>query len=627
MNSFKKILALCFAVLMCVLAVSCGDDPVVTEDSTASTSGSAATETSATETTASSTEDPIVDPVVITDDDNVLLSEKHGEFLTVKYNPHYCTITVEEKQGLGSSSTITVSVEMKPGYTFNGFSENKAIANGGKAIETTSYSKYYAEATTLWVNCSMDYVYHVNGGMTASGDEMYTEKADVTFYKNPNTMWENGTFVRDGYVLTEYNTEPDGTGTGVGLGSRPFVGGKSTVDLYCIWEKETDASDFTYEKSANAVAITGYTGTADTVVVPAKIEGLPVTSIGVSAFAKSTVKKIVLPSSVTAVRSQAFARSSLETLVMTDKITVIDDSVVNVCTNFQNLRVNAAKAPSNPGYLESNTKFDYLLWAKDRKKIVYVAGSSGQFSFVASEVEEALGGEYVVINYGTNANISGSLWMEMLKNFMNEDDILLWAPEDGSYLYGNTRMASQFWRSNECNYDVLRYINIGNYSSVFSSYQSYHGSLSASNRSYALFSEAVNNNGDLFNARVSEPGKFMGDNYRLNQFAAITDEYLMADQLYEMMENGVRFYIGFSPKIAEIAYDKAKTYHTPETFAAYMNKLAEKYGGTPIAKGEEHVFEAKYFADSAWHMTAEGAHMNTQVVIADLLAQFAKEAQ
>lgn len=626
MKLLKKVLAFFFAVLMCFLVVSCGETPEETRDSTESTSGS--TEMSSTETTASSSDDPVVPPVEEDPDaDNVLLSEKHGEYLTVKYNPHYCTIHVEEKQGLGSSSTITVSVEMKPGYAFDGFSENKAIANGGAAINKSSYAKYYTAETTLWVNCSMTYVYHTNGGKTASGEETYTQKADVTFYKNPNTMWENGTFVRDGYVLTEYNTAPDGSGTGISLGSRPFVGGKSTVDLYCIWEKETDASDFTYNKSANAVAITGYTGTADTVVIPAKIEGLPVTEIGTNAFAKSTVKKIVLPSSVTAVRSGAFARSSLETLVMTDKITAIDDSAVSVCKNFQNLRVNAAKAPTNPGYLESNTKFDYLLWAKNRKKIVYVAGSSGQFSFVASEVEEALGGEYAVVNFGTNANVSGSLWMEMLKNFMNEDDVLLWAPEDGSYLYGNTKLNDRFWRSNECNYDVLRYINIANYSGVFTAYQTYHGALSASDRSYAIFNESVNNNGDLFNARVSEPSKFMGDNYRLNQFASIVDEYLMADQLYEMMENGVRFYIGCSPKIAEIAYDQAKTYHTPETFAAYMDKLVQKYGGTPIAKGEEHVFEAKYFADSAWHMTAEGAHMNTQVVIADLLAQFAKEAQ
>ncbi|MBQ0009632.1 MAG: leucine-rich repeat protein [Ruminococcus sp.] len=625
MSLLKKGLAVFFAVLMCVLAVSCGEEPVETSGSTESTSGS--TETTSTETTASSQEDPIVPPVEDIDSDNVLLSEKHGEYLTVKYNPHYCTVHVEEKQGLGSSSTITVSVEMKPGYAFDGFSENKAIANGSKSYNKTSYSKTYTAETTLWVNCSMTYVYHANGGKTASGEETYTDKADVTFYKNPNTMWENGTFVRDGYVLTEYNTAPDGTGTGISLGSRPYVGGKSSIDLYCIWEKETDASDFTYDKSANAVTITGYTGVGDTVVVPAKIEGLPVTAIGMSAFAKSSVKKIVLPSSVTTVKPQAFGKSSLETLVMTDKVIDIEDSVISACQNFQNLRINAAKAPTNPGYLESNTKFDYLLWAKNRKKIVYVSGSSGQFSFVASEVEAALDGEYAVVNLGTNANISGSLWMEMLKSFMNKDDVLLWAPEDGSYLYGNTKINDRFWRSNECNYDILRYINIGNYSGVLSAYKTYQSGLSESNRSYAIFNESVNNNGDLFNARVSEPGKFMGDNYRLNQFAPITDEYLMADQLYEMMENGVRFYIGSSPKVAEVAYDKAKTYHTPESFAAYMDKLVQKYGGTPIAKGEDHVFEAKYFADSAWHMTAEGAHLNTQVVIADLKAQFAKEAE
>lgn len=248
-----RIFALILAISMCMGIVACGNKPEETTGSSstsATTSGSGETTgitsdptgtTSTTDTTSSGT----VDPPAPTPIYNKLLAEKHGEYLTVKYNPAYCELSVSTKEGIGDSYKATVTVTMKDGYKFKGFSFDSGIANGKEiASMKTEYTFDVEKECTLFVNCAMTYAYHLNGGAHVSGKDTVEYDADVTYYKNPNSLPERGYFKRDGYVLVEYNTKADGTGEGTSLGSRPYVGDRAKIDLYCIWAKEAPASDF-----------------------------------------------------------------------------------------------------------------------------------------------------------------------------------------------------------------------------------------------------------------------------------------------------------------------------------------------------------------------------------------------
>lgn len=64
--------------------------------------------------------------------------------------------------------------------------------------------------------------------------------------------------------------------------------------------------DFTYEVANGAVTITGYTGGGGEVVIPEKIEGLPVTTIGARAFMGARLVTLVIPGNVATVGDQAF---------------------------------------------------------------------------------------------------------------------------------------------------------------------------------------------------------------------------------------------------------------------------------------------------------------------------------
>jgi autotransporter-associated beta strand protein len=78
------------------------------------------------------------------------------------------------------------------------------------------------------------------------------------------------------------------------------------------------STPFNFVAANGAVTITGYTGADTAPVIPATINGLPVTAIGASAFAnKSTLTRVTIPDSVTSIGDQAFAYCSglLEILV------------------------------------------------------------------------------------------------------------------------------------------------------------------------------------------------------------------------------------------------------------------------------------------------------------------------
>ncbi len=75
---------------------------------------------------------------------------------------------------------------------------------------------------------------------------------------------------------------------------------------------------FTYTTNNGTITITGYTGPGGDVRIPGTTNGLPVTSIGLWAFAYcSSVTNVTIPSSVTSIGARAFyACSSLATLTV-----------------------------------------------------------------------------------------------------------------------------------------------------------------------------------------------------------------------------------------------------------------------------------------------------------------------
>jgi hypothetical protein len=70
-------------------------------------------------------------------------------------------------------------------------------------------------------------------------------------------------------------------------------------------------AQFKHVATNGTITITGYTGSSATVIIPSTIDGLPVTSIGASAFFIKPIKSITIPASVTFIGDYAFEDCAL----------------------------------------------------------------------------------------------------------------------------------------------------------------------------------------------------------------------------------------------------------------------------------------------------------------------------
>ena len=101
-------------------------------------------------------------------------------------------------------------------------------------------------------------------------------------------------------------------------GKTPSGGQSTTPDS----SSTTVPTGLTYTKMNDntLVAITGYTGTATSISIPASIDGIPVKIINANSLKdNTTLTNITIPSSVTFIGAQAFNYNKIEGLVFTDK--------------------------------------------------------------------------------------------------------------------------------------------------------------------------------------------------------------------------------------------------------------------------------------------------------------------
>jgi len=99
------------------------------------------------------------------------------------------------------------------------------------------------------------------------------------------------------------------------------------------------SGDFTYTASGTAVTITGYTGTGGAVAIPSSIGGLPVTSIGTSAFRYNTsLTSVTIPNSVTSIGYAAFSNcTGLTSVTIPNGVTDIGDGAFAYCSGLRSI--------------------------------------------------------------------------------------------------------------------------------------------------------------------------------------------------------------------------------------------------------------------------------------------------
>ena len=614
------------------------------------------------------------------------------------------TTTPTPSASVTAGTKITVSAG-DTSRIFVGWTFGKSAKAGGEIVSsereyTFRISPDVVENGALVVYANYTdtniYYYDPNGGelnvasRNMAENEYYQAKVDgdrvkvtllATYYdfaECASLFWDDSTFTRDGYVLKEYNTKPDGSGEAYSLGSKFYAntGDDSHPVLYCIWSECTPASDFTVSDHTmkkpdtakyapdwceSGVIITSYNGNASSVTVPETIGGKKVIAIANAAFVDKKMTELILPKTIQLVENRAFLGcSSLTTLYFPNSIYQIYDEAFDAATysSFTTLIVNATMAPRYSHSSEGAfaVKLSRFLAARDEKKVIVISGSS-TYQGLATEYMEALfDGEYTVINFGTTRPRPGLIYLESLSHFTDEDDIFVYAPENSSYMMGEGYLSWRLIRDLEGMNNLYRYVNISNYYGYFSSLtelnQTYSYTVKERKYEEMCKNTGTDKNGDYQNSKREgylDESRYI-DSYYItlnNRFKSMNEgtwndvdeqaknkDYtdlnnpawqsidtpeMVARMNYVINKakaSGAGVYFGFAPADAYALVEAARSTEWILDYDALIMELYDFDG--LMGSAADYVYNHKYFYDCAFHVNDYGRAYRTYNLYCDI---------
>ncbi len=526
-------------------------------------------------------------------------------------------------------TVITLSVpDYKLGY-FLSWTDDRTAAEGGTVISAEpTYTFTLMRDTDVCANYTPFAFYHLEGGVVSeSGESTFADPFVSNFSYMYNTVGDVGTFVRAGYTLLEYNTEPDGSGIAVNPGGKIEIPEAGELHLYAVWSKWSRASDFGYEvlSDGSGVAIHTYSGNDTVLSIPASLGGKPVKRILANAFKNKNFVTLIIPSSVVAIEKNAFQNCpDFDELYLCDNIAEIyNESFVN-CRAFTRFRYNAAMGPTYISETAFCRKFELVMMEKGNT-IVVMGGSSGLYGLNSPLLEELLNYQYAVINYGTNMGSNGILYSEFCSYFLEEGDIFIAAPEYGGVQYGSVSMEWKTLRATELCYNIYRYVDMSHYTNLFGAIYKLNTEqkrLARKQLTYSQNMSGLNEHGDTTgNAKHSN---FSVSGSTNPQASLLTKERIAAfNMVFDILgAKGVRVYFTH-PTVTEGYLASGAT---DASLAAYCEAIRKNLHCTLISDDpRDYVIPYEYMCNSVWHANSTGAIIRTETLAAELLAQFEKE--
>ena len=616
-----------------------------------------------------------------------------------------------------SGTLITVNAA-DTSRAFIGWSVGKAYLDGGEIVSTNRQFSIRITPDTVIDGVLALYpnyvvadtlTYNLNGGSintssvnytntrhynVANRDGNLTVKYSATYLdymECASTFYDDGTFVRDGYVLLEYNTKPDGSGEGYSLGSKvPMLTDLEPTTLYCIWAKDSTHGDFTYTDVTieypfakaetaphwveNGIVITGYTGNDERIVIPEKINGKYVTAIASGAINGKDAKEIVLSRRLIRVEDGAITNcDALETIYFSDGIYDMGNNALDAVSysGLMHLYVNATLAPrfvgADTGAL--SVKLSRLLASENEDRIILISGSSSYQGFGTEYMEKLLSGEYRVVNLGTTRTTNGIMYLEAMSALAHEGDIIIYAPENSTYMFGETELYWKTLRDLESMNNIYRYVDISNYSNVFGAFRDFNQSYryaenQTSPRRYediSVHGSLLDDSGEYKNPTTNKYGDYLyykrsgvsatyvdtyfitmneriksknegwwndKENQNANKdytdpnnitWASFTDPYYkdqMNRAIASAKTSGALVYFGFCPVDSSAFVDGASEI---EHLLSYDALIRESYDFDGLLGScVDYIYNHKYFYDCAFHLNDTGRTYRTYQMYLDL---------
>ncbi|MBQ3125505.1 MAG: hypothetical protein IJC15_00425 [Clostridia bacterium] len=533
-----------------------------------------------------------------------------------------------------AGTEIVLTATPTAGGRFVCWSLGMSVAEGGMPLACTpEYTLQLSADMRVIANFGSDttatLLYDANGGKTADGRSYLRHDTQVDYYIYPHTLPSQGQMIREGFLLYAYNTAADGSGTEYTFGANVPTPESGTLLLYAQWIK-ADPTCFTYETNNDKVQIIGCTADTETVVVPETIEGKPVVSLRAGALSGlSAMKTLILPPSLKTIAAGAVADCpNFTTLYLCDSILMISDDFYRGCPEFQTLKLGAVRDPVHMKTLTATTgiKFQRLLQIKAQKKLIVIGGSSAAYGIRSPMLEEALGGEYALLNYGNNWTTSSLFFLDIITDFIGEGDLVLLAPEPCAAQLGSNAMNVTTWQLIEAALDSVQYVDLRKYTGFFSTLSSFNAA--RNNLSPGSYEEhhtfVVDHWGDYSTELAGQNENYVKtpNSFDLSpSLISDTGTARLNERIADIRARGGEVYQTFSPVNVNslTANAKQRIYQL-----AYEQAVESKLDSIPISSVSDTIYSGRLFYNNDLHLCTEGARIRTQTLADQLKAALGK---
>lgn len=542
-------------------------------------------------------------------------------------------------------SDVELELTIAEGYGFEGCSylgDYSVSGYTGEIVLRLHDVKYDVRLDIQAGDMENAIYYHLNGGEFCDSNdqgEYYIRFADLSHHLRANTDIATGTIHRDGYTQIGWNTEPDGSGERIGLGSR-VTAGNGALHLYAQWVQWTDDSVFQYEYDTitadpDDIVLTGYSGdhTIDSLVIPAEIDGAVVSGIWENFAQGLTIQELILPNTIMYVERNAFVDTEIQEICFFDNLETIYDK--SFSSGIRTVHINAVLAPrysTDCDHAQFTENMDRLILNADNKKMIFFAGCSMSYGLRSDMVEEAFAGEYVVMNMGVIGGTNAAFQFDCITAYLSEGDVLVHAPEEMSeyQLMHNVRSEVRIFYCVESNYDLLALADFSETELFFNNFTEYNrGRLQAENvYTYLDYNTNYNEYGDYAVVRENSPegtsfeivACFLPDCVNVDSVARLNEKY---DRI---AEKGATVFFSFAPINEDAIPEEEQEVKSWEIFEKNIRNGLNA-GHKVISSVEDYMMPGQYFYDEDYHLTDEGAVIRTKQLIEDLKAALPDESR
>ena len=267
-------------------------------------------------------------------------------------------------------------------------------------------------------------------------------------------------------------------------------------------------------------------------------------------------------------------------------------------------------------------KYDRL-YETEGKKIILIGGSSLPFGLRSDLIEEELGGDYTVVNFGLYATLGTKFMMDTAKKAIAEDDIVILCPELFTQTYSLYFNPEAVLQATDGASDMLAHLPPKDQLSLFYNYYKFafdkieYAKTETTPDPIGIYrADSFNEYGDI---EVEREHNIMNNAYDENMLI-VTDDTLLDQDFIDYVNDYVQYaenlgatiYFNYSPTNASAIRSSRVARE------AFEKKLAAALDCELLGSIEDYLIDERYFYDTNFHLNSAGAVYFSRLLSLDL---------